>query len=104
MWLRAIMTAVVVLNLLDAVLTVLWVQTGVATEANILLAGILAHSAVLFMVVKMSLVSLGLVLLWRQRDRALAVFGIGLVFVAYTALLLHHLHVAAVVVGFSAAV
>lgn len=99
LWLRAIVTAVIVLNLLDAVLTLLWVQLGVATEANLLLAGILARSAVLFMVVKMSLVSLGIGLLWRQRTRPLAVFGIALVFCAYATLLVHHLHVAVVATG-----
>ncbi|MEM6995635.1 MAG: DUF5658 family protein [Myxococcota bacterium] len=99
-WLRAIVFAVLVLNLADAVLTLLWVQLGVATEANLLLEGVLARSAVLFMVVKLSLVSLGLGLLWRQRARPLAVFGIALVFCAYATLLVHHLRVAAHAVGY----
>ncbi len=98
-WLRSIVTAVLLLNLADAVLTLVWVQIGVATEANLLLSGILDRSAVLFMVVKLSLVSLGVGLLWRQRARPLAVFGISLVFCAYATLLVHHLRVAAVAVG-----
>ncbi|MBL4683951.1 MAG: hypothetical protein JKY37_05135 [Nannocystaceae bacterium] len=98
-WLRAIVTAVLVLNLFDAVLTVLWVQLGIATEANLLLAGVLERSAVLFMVVKLSLVSLGMGLLWRQRARPLAVFGIALVFCAYATLLVYHLRFVAVAIG-----
>ena len=94
--LSAIVQAVVVLNLLDAVLTLIWVQLGVATEANLLLHGVLERSAVLFMVVKLALVSLGIVLLWRQRAHPLAVFGIALVFCAYAVLLAYHVVVAAV--------
>lgn len=97
--LPAIVTAVIVLNLVDAVLTVLWVQLGVAREANVLLEGVLDHSAVLFMVVKMALVSLGLAILWRHRTRPLAVFGIALAFCAYATLTVHHLRVAAVAVS-----
>ena len=101
-WLRTIVVAVIVLNLFDAVLTLIWVQLGVATEANLLLEGVLSRSAVLFMLVKMSLVSLGVGLLWRQRARPLAIFGIALVFCAYATLLVHHMRVALVAVGVAA--
>ena len=94
-WLRGIVKAVLILNLFDAVLTLCWVQAGVATEANVLLQDILEQSTVLFMVVKMSLVSLGVGLLWRQRQRPLAVFGIALVFCTYATLLVYHVAVAA---------
>ena len=93
--LRAIVTAVVLLNLVDAVLTLFWVHLGIAREANLLLEGVLQRSAVLFMVVKMALVSLGLVFLWRHRERRLAVFGIALAFCAYASLFVAHLRVAA---------
>ena len=101
-WLRTIVVAVIVLNLFDAVLTLLWVQLGVATEANVLLEGVLSRSAVLFMVVKMALVSLGVGLLWRQRARPLAIFGIALVFCAYATLAVHHVRVAVAAVGYVA--
>ena len=54
------------------------------------------------MLVKMSLVSLGVGLLWRQRARPLAIFGIALVFCAYATLLVHHMRVALVAVGVAA--
>ena len=84
------------LNLADAVFTLWWVHTGVATEANALLSDLVEFNAVGFAVVKTALVSLGLLLLWRQRHRPLAAFGIGVSFVAYNGLFVYHLGVAAI--------
>src|SRR5688572_22094320 len=82
-WLRTAVLAVLVLNLADLVFTMWWVQTGVATEANVLLTGLVERNFVVFALAKMMLVSLGVLLLWRQRRRPLATFGIGVSFVAY---------------------
>lgn len=43
------------LNALDAVMTLLWISTGASTEANPLMAAILAHGAVPFLMVKLAL-------------------------------------------------
>jgi hypothetical protein len=75
------------------------VELGIATEANILLAGILDSSPVAFMLVKLSLVSLGVLLLWRQRKRRLAAIGLVVCMAAYNALLLYHLGIAAATVA-----
>ena len=96
--LRVLVVALVILNLLDAVFTLTWVQLGVATEANVLLAGVLDTSAVGFMLVKIGLVSLGVELLWRQRRRPLAVVGLVVCFVAYNTLLVYHLGIVALAV------
>jgi hypothetical protein len=93
-WLDWIVRAVLLLNLLDTVFTLFWVQTGIATEANILLADIVERHGVLFVVVKLGLVSLGTVLLWRNRTRPLAVIGIFVAFLAYYFVLLYHLQFA----------
>lgn len=97
-WLWIAVVAVVVLNLADAMFTMWWVHAGIATEANVLLADLVEKDAVLFTLAKSGLVSLGLLLLWRQRARPLAAFGIALVFVAYNGLVLYHLGIAAVTV------
>ena len=99
--LRLLVVAVVLLNLLDAVFTLVWVESGVATEANLLLEAILSRSAIAFVVVKMSLVSMGVLLLWRQRQRRLAVYGIRLSFAAYNSLLLYHFGIMAAAVEFA---
>ena len=94
-----VVLAVVVLNLLDAVFTLWWVELGIATEANVLLCGILDSSAVAFMAVKLALVSLGVLLLWRERERRLAVIGLVVCMAAYNALLIYHLGIVAVTVA-----
>jgi hypothetical protein len=93
-WVWTAAMAVLLLNLGDAIFTLWWVHAGVATEANVLLADLVERNAVGFAVAKCMLVSLGVLLLWRQRRRTLATFGIGLVCVAYSALLLYHLGIA----------
>jgi hypothetical protein len=46
------------------------------------------------MLVKLSLVSLGLALLWRHRSHGLAVGGVLVCFAAYSVLFLVHVHIA----------
>jgi len=97
-WLRTAVLLVLVLNLADAVFTMLWVETGIATEANVLLRDLIERSAVSFAAAKIGLVSLGVLLLWRQRQRPLASFGIALCCIAYNGLFAYHLGIAALAV------
>jgi len=70
-----------VFNLVDAVLTLIWILTGHAIEANPLMASALDFGPVIFMLTKITVVSLGLTILWIRRKRvwvryaALAIFG-----------------------------
>jgi len=93
-WLYGIIETVVILNLIDAVLTMLWVHSGLAHEANPLLESIVYQHALLFVIVKIALGSLGTWLLWQYRHRALSVIGTFLVFIVYYAICLHHLRFA----------
>ena len=43
------------LNALDAALTLIWISTGASTEANPLMAWLLAHGAVPFLAIKLAL-------------------------------------------------
>jgi uncharacterized membrane protein YqjE len=90
-WLEGIVQAAVVLNLLDAVFTLFWVQSGLAEELNALLRDLVAERALAFVLAKLGLVSLGCVFLWRYRARPLAVVAIFLTFLIYYLVLLHHL-------------
>ena len=90
-WLRGLVKSVLVLNLIDAILTLLWVNAGLANEANPLLAGLVRHHPVLFTASKIGLVGLGSLLLWRARNRPLAIVGIFLAFLVYYGILLIHL-------------
>ena len=90
-WLGWIIGGVLVLNLLDAGLTVLWVHADLADEANPLIRHLVEEHPIVFVVAKMALVGLGTGLLWMRRHRPAAVVGIFAVFLVYYALLLYHL-------------
>lgn len=90
-WLHGIVAVTLVLNLIDACLTLFWVGKGLAREGNPLMRELVRDYPVVFAAAKLSLVGLGSLLLWRLRDRPLAVIGIFAGFVAYYVLLLHHL-------------
>jgi len=92
--LYGVIEAIVILNLLDAVLTLGWVHTGLAGEANPLLQSLVYDHAVLFIAMKLTLGAVGAWLLWQHRYRAFAVIGAFAVFMAYYAVLLQHLRIA----------
>ncbi len=98
-WLHGIVQWVLVLNLVDAVLTLLWVHAGLAAEANTLIDELVNEHALLFVLVKLSLVGMGSWLLWRWRQSPLAVVGIFAAFVAYYLVLVYHIDYASGLIG-----
>jgi hypothetical protein len=97
-WLTGIVIAVLVLNLLDALFTLVWVRAGLAVEANSLMRDLVENNAFLFVATKLALVSLGSLLLWRQRRHPIAVVAIFGVFLAYYLVLLYHLQYSSVLI------
>ena len=97
-WLNGIVKTVLVMNLLDAIFTLFWVRAGLAREANVLMRDLVNEHAVLFVVAKLSLVSLGSLILWRRRAHAGAVVGIFMIFLVYYFVLLYHLHYSSLLV------
>lgn len=91
-WLKGVVVAVLVMNLLDAVFTIIVVTTQRASEANPVLAELALHSPPLFMFAKMLLVSFGSYTLWGLRRRPFAVCAIFVAFLTYYCVLLFHLH------------
>jgi hypothetical protein len=61
--------ALLVLNLADALFTLAWVQSGLASEANPVMAGAIDLGPAIFILSKIGLVSLAVLLLWRNRTR-----------------------------------
>lgn len=90
-WLKGIVAAVIILNAIDAILTIIWIWLDKAIEANPLMANLVHNDPVLFVVVKMALVGLGTFFLWRMRRHKFAVITIFGVFLVYYWLLLYHL-------------
>jgi hypothetical protein len=90
-WLRILVVAIIVLNILDAIFTLFWVNAGMAREANVLLRHLVHNHPVLFVIIKFTLVLAGTYVLWKYRYNKYAVLGMFGVFIIYYALLLHHL-------------
>ncbi len=83
--------AILLLNLIDGVFTLFWVHSGIAAEANPLMAEALERSPVTFMATKLLLVSLGVFLLFRLlKPTAMRVALTGCV-LAYGWVFLRHL-------------
>ena len=93
-WLSGIVKWVLVLNLVDAVLTLLWVRLGLAAESNTLIDELVTENALAFIAVKLGLVGLGSWLLWNRRHSPLAVIGIFVVFVTYYGIFAYHVQYA----------
>ena len=66
------LSAILVMNLLDAVFTLIWVEGGHAEELNPIMVEALSLGPVAFMMVKLSLVALGVWLLWLRRRKMVA--------------------------------
>lgn len=98
-WLHGIVKLVVVLNLLDAVFTLVWVWAGLARELNPLMRDLVHGNPVAFAVVKLGLVGGATLLFWRLRHRPLAVIAIFLAFLVYWALLIAHIGFLSLVLG-----
>jgi hypothetical protein len=91
-WLEGLLRALVVLNLADALFTLWWIHAGLATEANVLMRDLVDHGAMVFVLAKIALVSLGALFLWLRRTHALAVCAVLVTFLAYYAVFLYHIH------------
>lgn len=82
---------VIILNLLDAVWTLCFVEAGVADEANPLMSSALGHGAISFMALKLALVSFSVLLLWRLRHRKSANLALYSGATAYSLVVAYHL-------------
>jgi hypothetical protein len=89
-WLRLVAGVLIVLNLVDAIFTLVYTEGGVATEANPLMATALGASPIAFMLAKLALVSFGVLVLWRLRYRRSAAVGLVGAATAYAWLVVHH--------------
>lgn len=89
-WLRRLLAATLVFNLVDAVLTLLVVSLGAAEEANPLMAAALNASPLAFMALKLGLVSAGILFLWSKRSLKIAHVGGFAVFLVYAGVVAWH--------------
>lgn len=89
---RRLGIAIVILNLLDALFTLVYIAAGVATEANPIMAFFLGVGEPAFILAKMFMVGVGVTFLARLAvTRRLAAFGLVVTAGCYTLLLGYHL-------------
>ena len=79
------------LNLLDALLTIVWVRSGVATEGNQLMASLLDIGNGPFLGVKIAIGAVAAVVLFRWGHRPLARYGLAIALAVYVGLMGIHL-------------
>ena len=75
------------LNLLDAMLTIVWVRHGVATEGNNLMAHLLDSGDFTFLSAKIAIGTITALVLLRWGNRALAKYGLALALAIYVSLM-----------------
>ena len=85
------------LNLLDAILTIVWVRNGIASEGNQLMARLLDSGDLTFLSAKIAIGTITALVLLRWGNRRLARYGLTLALAVYISLLGIH-----VVTGLSA--
>lgn len=88
---RMLLLPILALNVADVVYTLGWVGTGLAVEANPLMAHALETGPAAFALTKLSLVALGLLLLDRFRHLELAQASAVAMFLVYLAIFALHL-------------
>ncbi len=79
------------LNLLDALLTIVWVRNGVATESNQLMASLLDIGNGPFLGVKVMIGLVAAFVLYRWGSRPLARYGLAIALAVYVGLMGIHL-------------
>ncbi len=79
------------LNLLDALLTIVWVRTGVATEGNQIMASLLEIGNGPFLGVKIAIGAVAAIVLFKWGSRPLARYGLAISLAVYIGLMGIHL-------------
>ena len=75
------------LNILDALLTIIWVRSGVATESNQLMSSLLDVGNAPFLIVKIAIGAVAAIVLFRWGNRRLARFGLAVALAVYISLM-----------------
>jgi len=91
------------LNLLDALLTIIWVRAGVATEGNQLMASLLDMGNGPFLAAKIAVGAVAAVVLLRWGSRPLARYGVAVALAVYISLMGIHIFTGLAAMGYISA-
>ena len=92
--LEASLMALLVLNLIDLICTMMFVAIDAMKEGNPLMDSLLQIHPIVFAVTKVALVSFGVIVLWHCRKKPIALVGSTIGLVVYTAVIYYHIQVA----------
>ncbi len=81
---------IILFNILDAILTLFWIDLGIAKESNPLMEYALDHGTYIFLFVKIALVSLGCLLLYRYRDKIFSRLAAVIALACYSSIVFYH--------------
>lgn len=104
MVLARMLVALLVLNVIDAVMTLWAIRLGVATEANPIMAAALEIGEPVFLLTKLSVVGVGCAVLWAARHRRIAQIGTCVCVTVYVFLAAVHMWTGALIAEALAAV
>lgn len=79
------------LNFVDAIITIIWVRNGLATEGNYLMATVLDHGELSFLAIKLGMGAVTAVVLLVGSEYRLAKIGARLGLVAYSVAIVSHI-------------
>jgi|TARA_Y100000310_G_C20700775_1_gene829659 hypothetical protein len=85
---------ILIMNLVDALATLLWIRLGIAEEDNPIMEFVLEINESAFILIKTALVVLSIFLLWRMKDFASARILTIPVFLIYSYVTILHLSAA----------
>ena len=86
-----LISLIFILSILDAFFTLVWIDTGLAVEANPLLKELLLHGNFSFISTKLFLTGIGCVLLFLVKAKnKIAKFSIWFIFLCYCILIAYH--------------
>ncbi|HEX3248871.1 MAG TPA: DUF5658 family protein, partial [Pyrinomonadaceae bacterium] len=88
-----------VLNWLDAQLTILWIRLNVASEGNALMARVLQHGELSFLVAKLAIGGIAAYILYRCAHLPIAKHGLTVVLAIYGGLMIVHAATGCVALG-----
>lgn len=88
------------LNLLDALLTIVWVRSGVATEGNQLMARLLDIGNFPFLAVKIIIGTIAALVLLRWGNLRLARYGLAVALAVYISLMGIHIFTGLAAIGY----
>ena len=84
--------SVLILNILDAAVTSFVISNALAVEVNPLMGAVLEYGIAPFVLVKLGIILLSIVVLWRFRDKKITQIGTGVCLFVYMFLMLYFVY------------